>query len=195
MSDDHDAVVMLCRTRLPGPAFQVALAIHLGHSLRADILTATGLDAGSADEMVAYLDGRNMLCVAGEGYVLAEPGAWTEPPQKDEHSDLFNAAWKLYPKRLGNNPKTAAWKAWRARVREGVSELDLLAATKGYARHCEATRSVGTPYVMTGQTFYGPNRPYDQEWGDHGSDDGGNREWDRSDFNPHVPRFTTPLNF
>lgn len=74
----------------------------------------------------------------------------------------FDGAWAKYPKRSGGNPRATALKAWRARVREGVSEEELTLATSNYAAHCELEKKVGTPYVMQGSTFYGTG----QRWRD-----------------------------
>jgi hypothetical protein len=76
----------------------------------------------------------------------------------------FEQAWVETPYRLGNNPKIAAAKAWRARRKEGVAAEALLDATKRYAAFCDATGLTGTPHVMLAATFFGPNRPFDQEW-------------------------------
>lgn len=74
-----------------------------------------------------------------------------------EKSDAFEAAWTQYPKRSGGNPKALAEKAWRARVKEGVSEQELTDATVRYAAKCRAEGREDTVYVMQGGTFYGPN--------------------------------------
>jgi len=70
----------------------------------------------------------------------------------------FEEAWAMYPKRSGGNPKALALKAWNARVREGVRETELVAATRHYAEHCRTENKAGTPYVLQGATFYGPGR-------------------------------------
>lgn len=81
---------------------------------------------------------------------------------KPDADDAFAGAWAKYPKRSGGNPRATALKAWRARVREGVSEEELTLATSNYAAHCELEKKVGTPYVMQGSTFYGTG----QRWRD-----------------------------
>jgi len=74
---------------------------------------------------------------------------------------LFPVAWKAYPKRSGGNPRALAQKAWHARVKEGVSEQELLAATTHYATHCQQEGKVGTAFVLQGGTFYGPSRRWE----------------------------------
>lgn len=74
---------------------------------------------------------------------------------------LFPVAWKAYPKRSGGNPRALAQKAWSARVKEGVAEEEMLAATKHYAAHCQQEGKVGTAFVLQGGTFYGLSRRWE----------------------------------
>ncbi|EFG5126468.1 helix-turn-helix domain-containing protein, partial [Escherichia coli] len=39
---------------------------------------------------------------------------------RPEYSPEFEQAWLVYPKRAGGNSKSAAFKAWKARLNEGV---------------------------------------------------------------------------
>ncbi|WP_137518440.1 DNA-binding protein, partial [Escherichia coli] len=39
---------------------------------------------------------------------------------RQEYSPEFEQAWQEYPKRAGGNSKSAAFKAWKARIREGI---------------------------------------------------------------------------
>ncbi|MEI1656947.1 DNA-binding protein, partial [Escherichia coli] len=39
---------------------------------------------------------------------------------RQEYSPEFEQAWQEYPKRAGGNSKSAAFKAWKARLREGI---------------------------------------------------------------------------
>lgn len=74
-----------------------------------------------------------------------------------EYSAEFDAAWAIYPRRSPDNPKWPAYKAWRARLREGVTAEELTAAVREYASSVRARRIEGTERVMQGQTFFGPN--------------------------------------
>ena len=78
------------------------------------------------------------------------------------HTPEFETAFKAYPKRAGNNPKHDAWKAYRARLKEGVTDAQLLAGVQRYAAWCTATGKVGTEYVMRASTFFGTGKAYDQ---------------------------------
>jgi len=79
------------------------------------------------------------------------------------YQEAFTACWDAYPSRAGGNPKKAAYKAWVARVREGVDPDELLKATQAYAKHCRQSGRAGTEFVMMGRTFYGPNERW-AEW-------------------------------
>ena len=50
-------------------------------------------------------------------------------------SDLFESAWKLYPKREGSNPKNKAASAWNARTVEGESEQSMIEGLARYAAY------------------------------------------------------------
>lgn len=76
------------------------------------------------------------------------------------YSAEFERFWKSYPKREGGNPKKTAWKAWKARIRAGVSADDLIAAASRYADQMRAKGSEGTNFVKQASTFLGP----DEHW-------------------------------
>jgi hypothetical protein len=82
-----------------------------------------------------------------------------------DYSPEFEAAWANYPRRHGNNPKKGAWTQWQKRVKEGVDQGELLKQTVLYKRHCEREQKIGTSYTMMAQTFYGPSRPFESDWG------------------------------
>jgi hypothetical protein len=69
----------------------------------------------------------------------------------------FAEAWGLYPKRKGGNPRAMAARSYRARLNEGVSEEELVEATKHYAAFVRSEGKEKTSYVLLGSTFYGPN--------------------------------------
>jgi uncharacterized protein YdaU (DUF1376 family) len=75
------------------------------------------------------------------------------------YSDDFERVWQLYPRKAD---KGRAYRAYQARLREGFSADDLLAAAGHYA---EWARSMGkdTTFLKLGATFFGPDRPC-AEW-------------------------------
>ena len=78
-------------------------------------------------------------------------------------SDRFAEAMALYPARP-NNSRQKAWRAWQARVREGVSEDTLLAGTRRYAGYVQRERTEPR-FVKLACTFYGPDRHFENDYG------------------------------
>ncbi|QLK16513.1 helix-turn-helix domain-containing protein [Raoultella ornithinolytica] len=83
---------------------------------------------------------------------------------KQDYSPEFEKAWQAYPKRAGGNSKAAAFKAWNARLKDGVKPEDMLAGVKRYAAYARATGSVGTQYVKQAASFFGPDRHFEESW-------------------------------
>lgn len=82
----------------------------------------------------------------------------------DAGPPLFAQAWAQFPKRSGNNPRLDALKAWKARLAQGVNPDEMLAGVCRYAAFCDATGKVGTEHIMRGSTFFGPGKPYEQDF-------------------------------
>lgn len=83
---------------------------------------------------------------------------------KQDYSPEFETAWQAYPKRAGGNSKSGAFKAWKARLKDGVKPEDMLAGVKRYAAYARATGSVGTQYVKQAASFFGPDRHFEESW-------------------------------
>lgn len=83
---------------------------------------------------------------------------------KREYSPEFETAWLAYPKRAGGNPKPSAYKAWNARLHEGVTPESLLSGVKRYAAFVVATGKLGSEYVKQTATFFGPDRHFEETW-------------------------------
>lgn len=81
-----------------------------------------------------------------------------------DYSPAFEEAWQAYPKRAGGNSKAAAWKAWRARIKDGVTTEAMLDGVNRYAGYVRATGSAGTQYVKQAATFFGPDRHFEESW-------------------------------
>ncbi|WP_448682606.1 DUF1376 domain-containing protein [Pseudomonas nicosulfuronedens] len=105
----------------------------------------------------------------GEGYLLELPlppegGAATAAGnQGSKYSADFESFWREYPKRDRSAPKPDAWKAWGARLKEGISPQDLIRAAANYRADQAAKGKVGTEYVKLPSTFLGKGehwRPY-----------------------------------
>jgi hypothetical protein len=75
----------------------------------------------------------------------------------ETYSSEFDRLWAVYPRRFVNDAKKLAWKAYRARVREGIKPDILMRCVENYARIITAKHQNGTEYVMMAATFLGPN--------------------------------------
>lgn len=73
------------------------------------------------------------------------------------YSAEFESFWAEYPKREGGNSKKGAFKAWNARLRNGVKAEELILSAKRYAAQMTAKGSVGTSFVKQAATFLGPD--------------------------------------
>lgn len=94
-------------------------------------------------------------------------------PAKQDYSPEFETAWDAYPKRAGGNSKAGAFKAWKARLKDGVKPDDMLAGVKRYAAYARATGSVGTQFVKQAATFFGPDRHFEESWQSPSAPSGG----------------------
>lgn len=94
---------------------------------------------------------------------------------RDVYSPEFEEAWQAYPKRAGGNSKAAAYKAWKARLKDGAKPEDMLAGVKRYADYVKVTGSAGTQYVKQAATFFGPDRHFEEAWQTPSAPGGGRR--------------------
>lgn len=76
----------------------------------------------------------------------------------------FDALWPAYPRRAGGNSKTAAFRAWRARVHAKVPREEMTSGVARYAAFIRATGKEGSEYVMLGATFFGQNEHWREPW-------------------------------
>lgn len=83
---------------------------------------------------------------------------------KQDYSPEFETTWQAYPKRAGGNSKAAAYKAWKARLKDGVKPEDMLAGVKRYAAYVKVTGNAGTQFVKQATTFFGPDRHFEEAW-------------------------------
>lgn len=83
--------------------------------------------------------------------------------QVSRYSADFESFWREYPKRDRSSSKPDAWKAWRARLKEGIEPQDLIRAAANYRADQVAKGKVGTEFVKLPATFLGRGehwRPY-----------------------------------
>ena len=69
----------------------------------------------------------------------------------------FEEFWKLYPRKVG---KAAAFKTYKARLKEGVTQETLLIALKNYNRKITDEHTTET-YIMYPKTFLSKDRNFD----------------------------------
>lgn len=79
-----------------------------------------------------------------------------ESVDKNGYTESFSSVWKRYPNKKA---KKGAFKAWSARLKEGVSIEALTEAADNYIRELKRNRTEAK-FVMMGQTFWGPNERY-----------------------------------
>jgi len=80
------------------------------------------------------------------------------------YTDDFNCLWNIYPKRVGSNSKVDAYRAYRARIANDSSHQVIMDGVVRYKAHCEATKSIGTKYVLQASTFMGKSEHYLNAW-------------------------------
>jgi hypothetical protein len=96
-----------------------------------------------------------------------EGGGQGNPPSpSSDYTEDFKAFWQVYPRKMG---KTAAFKAWNARLKEKVSPDDLIKAAKNYAAKCKADKTEER-YIKHAETFLGPNKRYEDYLGGNPDD-------------------------
>ncbi|PNF10517.1 helix-turn-helix domain-containing protein [Enterobacter cancerogenus] len=121
---------------------------------------AGGEGAGAAPRISQLLDPVN----EPKDPPLPPRGKVSRKNKITEYSSEFEIAWAAYPRRAGGQDKAGAFKAWNARIREGVSIQDMLDGTRRYADFVVATGAAGTQYVKQAKTFYGPSNFFLEDW-------------------------------
>ncbi|EBY0892984.1 hypothetical protein DUU72_11335 [Salmonella enterica subsp. enterica serovar Anatum] len=81
-----------------------------------------------------------------------------------DYSPAFEEAWQAYPKRSGGNNKLSAFKAWNARIKQGVKPETMLEGVKRYAAFMASEGKIGTSFVKQAATFFGPDKHFDEPW-------------------------------
>lgn len=84
--------------------------------------------------------------------------------RKPAYPDEFESAWADYPRRDGDNPKHRAFRAWKARIAEGHTALEIHAGVTRYAAHCRERGKIGSAYVKQAATFFGPDKAFLEAW-------------------------------
>lgn len=91
-------------------------------------------------------------------------GGTNKSKPKKNYTEDFEKAWEIYPKRIGGNSKSDAFKAWNARIKDGVTAQEMIDGTQRYANFAEGTGKINTEFVKQAATFYGPSKHYEEGW-------------------------------
>lgn len=76
--------------------------------------------------------------------------------KRNNYCPEFEEFWSIYPRK---EEKSAAYKQYHARLREGYSENELLEAAKRYAEECKKDNRE-KKYIKLPKTFLGVNTPF-----------------------------------
>lgn len=117
--------------------------------------------AGDVDNLA--VDNSDLFAGTGQ----ADPPPENPSPQKSGKSgypDWFEKLWQKFPPRTGASDKRRALQCANARLAQGKTPDDLLAAVDRYARFVRATGKWGSQYVMQAQTFFGPGGHIENPW-------------------------------
>jgi uncharacterized protein YdaU (DUF1376 family) len=132
-----------------------------------------GIEENLNAEQIDSLDDSNVEIVkqvTEYGFLDAKPDTKREKSAKHEYPMEFESAWQLYPKRLGDNPKQKALKAWVRSLREGSTVEQMTDGIARYAKFCVATGKVGTEAVKHAATFLGSEKAFLEDWALPGSE-------------------------
>lgn len=83
---------------------------------------------------------------------------------QEEYSTEFEELWSARPRREGADSKKSAFKAYKARIRQGVGHQQLMDGIEAYRRYCEAKGLIGTDKVKMTSTFLGPDEHWKQNY-------------------------------
>ena len=92
-----------------------------------------------------------------------------------EVENIFELAWRSYPKRAGANSEVAALREWqrtiaRHRKLEGAAfdllllKSEMLAGVKRYGNFAHQSAEAGTRFVMQAKNFFGPDEHWRNAW-------------------------------
>lgn len=76
--------------------------------------------------------------------------------KRNNYCPEFEEFWSIYPRK---EEKSAAYKQYHARLREGYSESELLEAAKSYAEECKKENKE-KKFIKLPKTFLGVNTPF-----------------------------------
>ena len=90
------------------------------------------------------------------------PNPKSKPKTVAEYPEAFEQVWEKYPSRPGASKKDS-FKAWKARVADGVDPDVMLGGVIRYAAYCLAN-GTEPQFVKQPTTFFGPSEHYLSDW-------------------------------
>ena len=81
-------------------------------------------------------------------------------PYPQEFEDL----WSIKPNRGPNNNKRAAYRCYKARLKQGYSHQEIYDGVMGYKEYCRKTGRLNTEFTMMLSTIIGPDCHFDNDW-------------------------------
>jgi hypothetical protein len=90
------------------------------------------------------------------------PDALVHKKHPAEYSAEFELAWAAYPKREGASKKDA-FKAWSARLKNGILPSVMIEGATRYAAYCRA-QGTEQQYIKQPVTFFGTGEHYLASW-------------------------------
>ncbi len=76
----------------------------------------------------------------------------------------FEEIWRERPPRDGGNSRHEAFKAFKARRREGIAAAEMLEGLRRYTRFQASRGKLGTAFVKTVAAFLGPSKHFLEPW-------------------------------
>lgn len=76
--------------------------------------------------------------------------------KQSEYTADFEKFWEVYPRR---KEKQAAYRCWKARLREGIQPRVMIEAARLYAEDC-CRKGTQEEYIKQAKTFLGPTKPF-----------------------------------
>jgi hypothetical protein len=96
---------------------------------------------------------------SGSEKTVEDGGAQSKQTGKDGYTQEFEEFWRHYPRKI---EKKRAFRAWKARLKEGVKIEDLIQAAINYSQYCDNQKITEARYIKHGSTFLGPDKPYEE---------------------------------
>lgn len=92
------------------------------------------------------------------------------PPLKDPetgkvvYTEEFEWIWARRPPRVGTNNKLDAYKACRARIKDGHTWREMAEGLARYSRYANESKILNTRHVQMVRTFFGPAKHFLEDW-------------------------------